>query len=153
VEDRGVKDRGVENRGWEDRGVGYRVLLHHGWSGGFLQGSGRGVVAPSQGAFPTVHVEYPRGLVAIFRVGNRCDDGMWPWRQRGDGSLIVGEELHVACAVQGGEPHCVAMLVIKRSEEPVDGGDAQWLPAPLNDPSEAGVAGFQRTIDGVAFEV
>jgi hypothetical protein len=152
LEDRGLEDRGLEDRGLEDRGLGYRVLRHHGWSGGCLQGSGRGVVAPSQGAFPIV-VEYPRGLVAIFWEGNRCDDGMWRGRQRGDGSLIVGEEFHVACALQDGEPHCVAMLVIKRSEEPVDGGDAQWLLGPLNDPSEAAVAGFLRTIDGVAFEV
>jgi hypothetical protein len=70
LEGRGGKDRGVENRGWEDRGVGYRGVLHHGWRGGFLQGSGRGVVAPSQSAFPTFRVEYPRGLVAIFRVGD-----------------------------------------------------------------------------------
>jgi hypothetical protein len=128
------------------------LVRHHGWSGDRLLRSGRGVVAPSQGTFP-MFVEYPRGLVASFWEGNRCDEGMWRVRQRGNGSLIVGEEFHAASAIQGGKLLCVAMLVEKRFEESVDGGDAQWLLGLLNDPGEAGVAGFVGTIDGVAVEV
>ena len=126
--------------------------MHHGWSGERLLRSGRGVVAPSQGTFP-LFVEYPRGLVTIFWEGNCCDEGMWRVRQRGDGSLVVGEEFHAASAIQCGEFLRVAMLVVKGFEESVDGGNAQWLLGLLNDPGEAGVAGFVVTIDGVAGEV